>query len=119
MTAYEVRISDWSSDVCSSDLIERPVPRLELERRLALGGLFLVDHRLQVGRFLLRVGYRGRRQLAERSEERRIGKECVVRVDLGGSRIIKKKNHKKSSNIAVYVYKTSYSYNRQQHTKSH
>src|SRR3546814_2241158 len=22
-TAYEVRISDWSSDVCSSDLIER------------------------------------------------------------------------------------------------
>src|SRR3546814_11534462 len=23
-TAYEMRISDWSSDVCSSDLIERP-----------------------------------------------------------------------------------------------
>src|SRR3546814_17579880 len=27
----------------------------------------------------------------ERSEERRVGKECVVRVDLGGRRIIKKK----------------------------
>src|SRR3546814_6104819 len=27
-----------------------------------------------------------------RSEERRVGKECVVRVDLGGRRIIKKKN---------------------------
>src|SRR3546814_7090973 len=26
-----------------------------------------------------------------RSEERRVGKECVVRVDLGGRRIIKKK----------------------------
>src|SRR3546814_7639223 len=26
MTAYEMRISDWSSDVCSSDLIDRPVP---------------------------------------------------------------------------------------------
>src|SRR3546814_18459632 len=26
-----------------------------------------------------------------RSEERRVGKECVVRVDLGGSRIIKTK----------------------------
>src|SRR3546814_5277396 len=28
-TAYEMRISDWSSDVCSSDLdlIDRPVPR--------------------------------------------------------------------------------------------
>src|SRR3546814_18186532 len=24
-TAYEMRISDWSSDVCSSDLLERPV----------------------------------------------------------------------------------------------
>src|SRR3546814_14693532 len=27
-----------------------------------------------------------------RSEERRVGKECVSRVDLGGRRIIKKKN---------------------------
>src|SRR3546814_20135175 len=27
MTAYEMRISDWSSDVCSSDLLdERPLP---------------------------------------------------------------------------------------------
>src|SRR3546814_11829641 len=29
-----------------------------------------------------------------RSEERRVGKECAVRVDLGGRRIIKKKKHK-------------------------
>src|SRR3546814_5755653 len=26
-TAYEMRISDWSSDVCSSDLGRRPPPR--------------------------------------------------------------------------------------------
>src|SRR3546814_17723083 len=26
-TAYEMRISDWSSDVCSSDLFARPVTR--------------------------------------------------------------------------------------------
>src|SRR3546814_5787585 len=25
-TAYELRISDWSSDVCSSDLLRRDVP---------------------------------------------------------------------------------------------
>src|SRR3546814_4001972 len=31
-TAYEMRISDWSSDVCSSDL-------LHLQRRTALGDL--------------------------------------------------------------------------------
>src|SRR3546814_8414599 len=28
-TAYEMRISDWSSDVCSSDLIAMGVPRFE------------------------------------------------------------------------------------------
>src|SRR3546814_15421767 len=35
-TAYEMRISDWSSDVCSSDLSQRPrhrLPRLPIERR--------------------------------------------------------------------------------------
>src|SRR3546814_11693936 len=31
----------------------------------------------------------------ERSEERRVGKECVIRVDLGGRRSIKKKRRKK------------------------
>src|SRR3546814_10051006 len=28
-TAYEVRISDWSSDVCSSDLRAKPVNHIE------------------------------------------------------------------------------------------
>src|SRR3546814_5604353 len=27
-TAYEMRISDWSSDVCSSDLAAAPLPRI-------------------------------------------------------------------------------------------
>src|SRR3546814_12392624 len=34
------------------------------------------------------------REEQQRSEERRVGKECVVRVDLGGRRVIKKKNTK-------------------------
>src|SRR3546814_18356488 len=34
-----------------------------------------------------------------RSEERRVGKECVVRVDLGGRRIIKKKEINKQVKI--------------------
>src|SRR3546814_12603651 len=33
-----------------------------------------------------------------RSEERRVGKECSVRVDLGGRRIIKKKRKKRKKN---------------------
>src|SRR3546814_8958158 len=36
-TAYEMRISDWSSDVCSSDLIEaRLLDRDALRQRVAL-----------------------------------------------------------------------------------
>src|SRR3546814_17070688 len=33
-TAYEMRISDWSSDVCSSDLVPRHVPGRSAGRRL-------------------------------------------------------------------------------------
>src|SRR3546814_3223750 len=37
-TAYEMRISDWSSDVCSSDLIAFPAElSAEARRELALG----------------------------------------------------------------------------------
>src|SRR3546814_15232621 len=36
MTAYEMRISDWSSDVCSSDL-QRPIDRLLVLQRQPLG----------------------------------------------------------------------------------
>src|SRR3546814_8645094 len=66
-TAYEMRISDWSSDVCSSDL--------EVFRRLA-------DEILHPRRWLLfqrrRLGSSGlRRSGTGRSEERRVGKECV------------------------------------------
>src|SRR3546814_4693179 len=43
-TAYEMRISDWSSDVCSSDLdLERagqPVVRIALSDRYQLGQEF-------------------------------------------------------------------------------
>src|SRR3546814_7087268 len=46
-TAYEMRISDWSSDVCSSDLPERLdgvlQRRLVALQRLLLAGVVLVD----------------------------------------------------------------------------
>src|SRR3546814_13370780 len=35
-----------------------------------------------------------------RSEERRVGKECVVRVDLGGRRILKKKKQLYMARVA-------------------
>src|SRR3546814_5801767 len=59
-TAYEMRISDWSSDVCSSDL-----PYLVYERKS------LTDkQRLKL--FIEENGI-----CCIRSEERRVGKECV------------------------------------------
>src|SRR3546814_16944306 len=46
-TAYEMRISDWSSDVCSSDLVDA---RTELEaRQRAVRVRQVADARLDVG----------------------------------------------------------------------
>src|SRR3546814_15476143 len=77
-----MRISDWSSDVCSSDLF-----RIHRDRRYRLGWTCLeVDHRLSQSRHPFRTRSRqltgrGVRGLipgeAARSEERRVGKECV------------------------------------------
>src|SRR3546814_14833442 len=76
-----MRISDWSSDVCSSDL--DAVARLA-DRQL--GEPVDVD---TVEKF---------RRVGARSEERRVGKSVSVRVDLGGRRIIKKKKKKINQN---------------------
>src|SRR3546814_2534342 len=90
-TAYEMRISDWSSDVCSSDLrydaiggkaVVGPADRDADHDRLAVGDPrfrahdrrmhdpLTVDHAAEAAR---PGGVDDRR----RSEERRVGKECV------------------------------------------
>src|SRR3546814_8998934 len=75
-TAYEMRISDWSSDVCSSDLRSRHRCRCGCgASRLDVGGRTpkrtkRIQDRGQVYE-LLNEGAR------HRSEERRVGKECV------------------------------------------
>src|SRR3546814_7812039 len=85
-TAYEMRISDWSSDVCSSDL--RVVGALNAPFGEAGLGDRGQEAEQGVGlRALVRIRGRGddvhqRRgvvaeQAATRSEERRVGKECV------------------------------------------
>src|SRR3546814_5225287 len=74
-TAYEMRISDWSSDVCSSDLRAEDMPEL----------LHSCPWRRQqpAGHDVLCRG-EGQQQAGppdplrfQRSEERRVGKECV------------------------------------------
>src|SRR3546814_9621568 len=59
-TAYEMRISDWSSDVCSSDLAA-------FAHGLQAVALVLLLQRI----------HQCRHQFGARSEERRVGKECV------------------------------------------
>src|SRR3546814_15741141 len=88
-----MRISDWSSDVCSSDLIdavERPVapdatPRRRLVERelLALRGkpervLDTANSIQKLGRQPIGEELEGKvRERVARTEERRVGKECV------------------------------------------
>src|SRR3546814_7467145 len=85
-TAYEMRISDWSSDVCSSDLQEGDrlgdLLRLDhaTERRVLLEQrgvpVALVDLVLQRRRAGV-AGLHGVHPDPGRSDERRVGKECV------------------------------------------
>src|SRR3546814_10783699 len=103
-TAYEMRISDWSSDVCSSDL-RVAVGRQHFELLFAIDiGDFdngniestaaqIVDRYLAVALVGL-VHAKGQRRRRGRSEERRVGKECVGSVSSGWWRILKKKKRK-------------------------
>src|SRR3546814_12368035 len=83
-TAYEMRISDWSSDVCSSDLKE-PAYWLNYFR------YHLLDRKVNTNAFTpgplpAATALDGKYVIADirdsyaairRSEERRVGKECV------------------------------------------
>src|SRR3546814_4914095 len=77
-TAYEMRISDWSSDVCSSDLMT-----LMPHRHSSVCGVVnLRGQTLPVVDLSRAIGLRPlvpdeRSTIIVRSEERRVGKECV------------------------------------------
>src|SRR3546814_3981138 len=75
-TAYEMRISDWSSDVCSSDLHEFQFAAFLVEPGDGGAEFFLLacDTLPQPGQPGQLVAQFRR---AARSEERRVGKECV------------------------------------------
>src|SRR3546814_12673213 len=106
-TAYEMRISDWSSDVCSSDLRsghreEGPAARPttdECHVRAAArtaGGISCAERRLAAFRVpVTPPAPDGIRAVPDSEEDRKSGvegKSGSVRVDLGGRRILKKTN---------------------------
>src|SRR3546814_1101954 len=76
-TAYEMRISDWSSDVCSSDLCERSRERWKPRACNSAGRRRGGCHSglVRCGREPAWPSLDAREQC--RSEERRVGKECV------------------------------------------
>src|SRR3546814_14468847 len=55
-TAYEMRISDWSSDVCSSDLVERLAIRLIALRAPMADDLREVVAALKIATVVERIG---------------------------------------------------------------
>src|SRR3546814_17253794 len=111
-----MRISDWSSDVCSSDLLDLPFDSTQRPSQLfgkQPGSLQLLHQDGQprrvagMSRHHCQLDYL-HDLLGSRSEERRVG-EVSVRVDLGGRRIIKKKKRIKlikTSNKYIYHTKT-------------
>src|SRR3546814_17554157 len=78
-----MRISDWSSDVCSSDLFHQVECLLAVPHR-AIGAIAeaiiersVTRRRREVERCKAQAAGCPHTLLADRSEERRVGKECV------------------------------------------
>src|SRR3546814_6921761 len=85
-TAYEMRISDWSSDVCSSDLLRRgshwsstPMQRSSegtpVSARERGGRTQILPLPLRL--LPISVSFPNPLLVESRSEERRVGQECV------------------------------------------
>src|SRR3546814_14365411 len=118
-TAYEMRISDWSSDVCSSDLVGRSAPVAYVKNAIATNdavrmlALYLIrgiefdiaTAKGDVRRFALdtvltsilrcfQVGIVACVEVSsDRSEERGFGKEVVRRCRSRWSRYYEKNNN--------------------------
>src|SRR3546814_20536614 len=117
MKAYEMRISDWSSDLCPSDLegmilvhdayraarnnlLDRQIIFFRGQLHESAGAVEHRDHgpcRLDTAR--VDVGLNAREALAKPRDRQSVvlGTSVSVRVDLGGRSIIKKKINSKKN----------------------
>src|SRR3546814_16199250 len=100
-TAYEMRISDWSSDVCSSDLHSNCAIDPEMSGAPPWPRSKGTDWNLSAPLLAKRCAMGAESSastLTARSEERRVGKECVSTCS---SRWSPYHYNKKSSNYTV------------------
>src|SRR3546814_5862676 len=86
-TAYEMRISDWSSDVCSSDLDAPDERKAFMVAEAGMAAILSAAPGNIAGLAAIAIGEPEARDAAAthadtllRSEERRVGKECVSTV---------------------------------------
>src|SRR3546814_15661480 len=113
-TAYECRISDWSSDVCSSDIMAQrlldPMKAMGIDVRLGAqaarfepGRVFLADESsIATDLVVLGLGVSPNSELGEAAGDRQRvvqGTSVSVRVDLGGTRFI---TNTTSLHITIY-----------------
>src|SRR3546814_2867376 len=80
-TAYEMRISDWSSDVCSSDLPTNDQVK-EGDLELVVAGthdavMMVESEANELSEEVMLGAVMFAHRECQRSEERRVGKECV------------------------------------------
>src|SRR3546814_12815255 len=117
-TAYEMRISDWSSDVCSSDLLraahEQSVRDLNFKLESQKGRTSALDRKIDQLTKQLNAGQGGggREEPADRKSVVS-GKSVSVRVDLGGRSSIKKK----TTSTTLQVHRNESPKEKQRQTK--
>src|SRR3546814_14976249 len=112
-TAYEMRISDWSSDVCSSDLSRTPSPtaspiatpptRVATSSPTAAWRSCSTTARWSASRGWSPASCASRRATRCRSEARRVGKECVSTCRSRWSPYHYTKNHNTATTTVHHV----------------
>src|SRR3546814_12183532 len=115
-----MRISDWSSDVCSSDLSSASSAAGASSAATSEGGVASSNSSSLSGSSAVATASACSSSniaamtsmpwlcISARSEERRVGKECV---DLGGRRIIKKQTQRhRKRNSTCYCKRVTYEY---------
>src|SRR3546814_20893502 len=96
-----MRISDWSSDVCSSELVSPGCERLDAAPQPVIPRRVAAAYNAMAAAFdTLRLSIAD--EIGSRSEERRVGKECVSTC-----RSRRSPYHKKNKTHSKYIQNTT------------